>query len=203
MGESGLWAGVGVQQASLMRGPISQGWWLEEDASNLSRFDGIRYGFRAENVENLMDLYKETRAQGFGDEVKRRIMLGTYSLSAGTYDAYYKKAQQARTLIKADYDKVFEDFDVIIGPTSPTPAFKIGENVDDPMTMYANDILTIPINLAGVPAISIPCGSENGLPLGLQIIGKHFDEATIYRTAHAFEQATEFHKQVPQIWEGK
>ncbi|WP_107950012.1 Asp-tRNA(Asn)/Glu-tRNA(Gln) amidotransferase subunit GatA [Lysinibacillus parviboronicapiens] len=174
-----------------------------EASSNLSRFDGIRYGFRAENVENLMDLYKETRAQGFGDEVKRRIMLGTYSLSAGTYDAYYKKAQQARTLIKADYDKVFEDFDVIIGPTSPTPAFKIGENVDDPMTMYANDILTIPINLAGVPAISIPCGSENGLPLGLQIIGKHFDEATIYRTAHAFEQATEFHKQVPQIWEGK
>ncbi|QDQ00254.1 Asp-tRNA(Asn)/Glu-tRNA(Gln) amidotransferase subunit GatA [Lysinibacillus fusiformis] len=174
-----------------------------EASSNLSRFDGIRYGFRAENVENLMDLYKETRAQGFGDEVKRRIMLGTYSLSAGTYDAYYKKAQQARTLIKADYDKVFEDFDVIIGPTSPTPAFKIGENVDDPMTMYANDILTIPINLAGVPAISIPCGLENGLPLGLQIIGKYFDEATIYRTAHAFEQATEFHKQVPQIWEGK
>ncbi|KOP79467.1 glutamyl-tRNA amidotransferase [Lysinibacillus sp. FJAT-14745] len=174
-----------------------------EASSNLSRFDGIRYGFRAENVNNLMDLYKETRAQGFGDEVKRRIMLGTYSLSAGTYDAYYKKAQQARTLIKADYDKVFEDFDVIIGPTSPTPAFKIGENVDDPMTMYANDILTIPMNLAGVPAISIPCGIENGLPLGLQIIGKYFDEATIYRVAHAFEQATEFHKQVPQIWEGK
>ncbi len=174
-----------------------------EASSNLSRFDGIRYGFRAENVNNLMDLYKETRAQGFGDEVKRRIMLGTYSLSAGTYDAYYKKAQQARTLIKADYDKVFEDFDVIIGPTAPTPAFKIGENVDDPMTMYANDILTIPMNLAGVPAISIPCGFENGLPLGLQIIGKYFDEATIYRVAHAFEQATEFHKEVPQIWEGK
>lgn len=174
-----------------------------EASSNLSRFDGIRYGFRAENVDNLLDLYKETRAQGFGDEVKRRIMLGTYSLSAGTYDAYYKKAQQARTLIKADYDKVFEDYDVIIGPTTPTPAFQIGENIEDPMTMYANDILTIPMNLAGVPAISIPCGFENGLPLGLQIIGKHFDEATIYRTAHAFEQATEFHKQVPQIWEGK
>jgi aspartyl-tRNA(Asn)/glutamyl-tRNA(Gln) amidotransferase subunit A len=174
-----------------------------EASSNLSRFDGIRYGFRAENVTNLIDLYKETRAQGFGDEVKRRIMLGTYSLSAGTYDAYYKKAQQARTLIKADYDKVFEDFDVIIGPTAPTPAFKIGENVDDPMTMYANDILTIPMNLAGVPAISIPCGFENDLPLGLQIIGKYFDEATIYRVAHAFEQATEFHKQVPQMWEGK
>lgn len=174
-----------------------------EASSNLSRFDGIRYGFRAEGVKNLMELYKETRAQGFGDEVKRRIMLGTYSLSAGTYDAYYKKAQQVRTLIKEDYDKVFADFDVIIGPTSPTPAFKIGENIDDPMTMYANDILTIPINLAGVPAISIPCGFENGLPLGLQIIGKHFDEETIYRTAYAYEQATDFHSKTPQIWEVK
>ncbi|WP_431028091.1 Asp-tRNA(Asn)/Glu-tRNA(Gln) amidotransferase subunit GatA [Lysinibacillus sp. LZ02] len=174
-----------------------------EASSNLSRFDGIRYGFRAEGVKNLMELYKETRAQGFGDEVKRRIMLGTYSLSAGTYDAYYKKAQQVRTLIKADYDKVFEDYDVIIGPTAPTPAFKIGENVNDPLTMYANDILTIPINLAGVPAISIPCGFENGLPLGLQIIGKHFDEETIYRAAYAYEQATDFHKQTPALWEGK
>lgn len=174
-----------------------------EASSNLSRFDGIRYGFRAENVTNLEELYKETRAQGFGDEVKRRIMLGTYSLSAGTYDAYYKKAQQARTLIKEDFDKVFEEFDVILGPTTPTPAFKIGENVEDPMTMYANDILTIPINLAGVPAISIPCGFEDGLPLGLQIIGKYFDEATIYRVADAFEKATEFHKETPQIWEVK
>ncbi|HWK22060.1 MAG TPA: Asp-tRNA(Asn)/Glu-tRNA(Gln) amidotransferase subunit GatA [Ureibacillus sp.] len=174
-----------------------------EASSNLSRFDGIRYGFRAEGVKNLMELYKETRSQGFGDEVKRRIMLGTYSLSAGTYDAYYKKAQQARTLIKQDYDKVFENYDVIIGPTAPTAAFEIGANIDDPMTMYANDILTIPINLAGVPAISIPCGFDNGLPLGLQIIGKHFDEETIYRTAYAFEQATEFHKETPQIWEGK
>ncbi|WP_342471825.1 Asp-tRNA(Asn)/Glu-tRNA(Gln) amidotransferase subunit GatA [Metasolibacillus sp. FSL H7-0170] len=174
-----------------------------EASSNLSRFDGIRYGFRAEGVKNLMELYKETRAQGFGDEVKRRIMLGTYSLSAGTYDAYYKKAQQVRTLIKADYDKVFESFDVIIGPTTPTAAFKIGENVNDPLTMYANDILTIPINLAGVPAISIPCGFDNDLPLGLQIIGKHFDEETIYRTAYAYEQATDFHKKTPQIWEVK
>lgn len=174
-----------------------------EASSNLSRFDGIRYGFRAEGVKNLMELYKETRAQGFGDEVKRRIMLGTYSLSAGTYDAYYKKAQQVRTLIKEDYDKVFENYDVIVGPTAPTPAFKVGENIEDPMTMYANDILTIPINLAGVPAISIPCGFENGLPLGLQIIGKHFDEETIYRTAYAYEQATDFNTQTPQIWEGK
>ncbi|TQR17692.1 Asp-tRNA(Asn)/Glu-tRNA(Gln) amidotransferase subunit GatA [Psychrobacillus vulpis] len=173
-----------------------------EASSNLARFDGIRYGFRAENVQNLMELYKETRAQGFGDEVKRRIMLGTYSLSAGSYDAYYKKAQQVRTLIKQDFETVFENYDVIIGPTTPTPAFKIGENVKDPLTMYANDILTIPVNLAGVPGISIPCGFSDGLPLGLQIIGKHFDEATIYRVAHAYEQATSFHKQTPQIWEG-
>ncbi len=174
-----------------------------EASSNLSRFDGIRYGFRAEGVKNLMELYKETRAQGFGDEVKRRIMLGTYSLSAGTYDAYYKKAQQARTLIKQDYDKIFEEYDVIVGPTAPTAAFQIGQNIDDPMTMYANDILTIPINLAGVPAISIPCGFDGDLPLGLQIIGKHFDEETIYRTAYAYEKATDFHTKTPQIWEGK
>ncbi|MET0785873.1 MAG: Asp-tRNA(Asn)/Glu-tRNA(Gln) amidotransferase subunit GatA [Paenisporosarcina sp.] len=173
-----------------------------EASSNLARFDGIRYGFRADNVESLMDLYKETRAQGFGDEVKRRIMLGTFALSAGSYDAYYKKAQQVRTLIKNDFDQVFEKYDVIIGPTTPTPAFKVGEKNDDPLTMYANDILTIPVNLAGVPGLSIPCGFAEGMPLGLQIIGKHFDEATIYRVAHAYEQATSFHKQTPQIWEG-
>ena len=174
-----------------------------EASSNLSRFDGIRYGYRSESATNLLELYKQSRAEGFGDEVKRRIMLGTYSLSAGTYDAYYKKAQQARTLIKADYDKVFENYDVIIGPTAPTPAFAIGENVEDPMTMYANDILTIPINLAGVPAISIPCGFEGGLPLGLQIIGKHFDEETLYRVAYAYEQQTDFAKQTPALWEVK
>ncbi|AYC30298.1 Asp-tRNA(Asn)/Glu-tRNA(Gln) amidotransferase subunit GatA [Paenisporosarcina cavernae] len=173
-----------------------------EASSNLARFDGIRYGFRADNVSNLMELYKETRAQGFGDEVKRRIMLGTFALSAGSYDAYYKKAQQVRTLIKQDFDTVFEKFDVIIGPTTPTPAFKVGEKIDDPLTMYANDILTIPVNLAGVPAISIPCGFSEGLPLGLQIIGKHFDESTIYRVAHAFEQATDFHLQTPSMKEG-
>ncbi|MCM3723465.1 MULTISPECIES: Asp-tRNA(Asn)/Glu-tRNA(Gln) amidotransferase subunit GatA [Solibacillus] len=174
-----------------------------EASSNLSRFDGIRYGYRSENAKNLLELYKQSRAEGFGDEVKRRIMLGTYSLSAGTYDAYYKKAQQARTLIKADYDKVFENYDVIIGPTAPTPAFAIGANIDDPLTMYANDILTIPINLAGVPAISVPCGFENGLPLGLQIIGKHFDEETLYRVAYAYEQQTDFAKQTPALWEVK
>jgi len=174
-----------------------------EASSNLSRFDGIRYGYRSEDATNLLDLYKKTRAEGFGDEVKRRIMLGTYSLSAGTYDAYYKKAQQVRTLIKEDYDKVFENYDVIIGPTAPTAAFAIGQNINDPLTMYANDILTIPINLAGVPAISIPCGFENGLPLGLQIIGKHFDEETIYRVAYAYEQQTDYTKQTPSLWEVK
>ncbi|WP_421383018.1 Asp-tRNA(Asn)/Glu-tRNA(Gln) amidotransferase subunit GatA [Bacillus salacetis] len=171
-----------------------------EASSNLSRFDGIRYGYRTPNAENLLDLYKKTRAEGFGDEVKRRIMLGTFALSSGFYDAYYKKGQQARTLIKKDFEDVFENYDVIIGPTTPTPAFKIGEKIDDPLTMYANDILTIPVNLAGVPGISVPCGfSKEGLPLGLQIIGKHFDESTIYRVAHAYEQATDFHKQKPQL----
>lgn len=173
-----------------------------EASSNLSRFDGIRYGYRTEKAGNLLEFYMNTRSEGFGDEVKRRIMLGTYALSSGYYDAYYKKAQKVRTLIKGDFDKAFEKYDVIIGPTTPTPAFKIGEIIDDPLTMYANDILTIPVNLAGVPAISIPCGFDNGLPLGLQIIGKYFDEETVYRVADVFEQATEFHKETPQTWEG-
>ncbi|MGE8205291.1 Asp-tRNA(Asn)/Glu-tRNA(Gln) amidotransferase subunit GatA [Heyndrickxia sp. NPDC080065] len=170
-----------------------------EASSNLARFDGVRYGYRTPNAENLIDLYKKTRSEGFGEEVKRRIMLGTFALSSGYYDAYYKKAQQVRTLIKKDFEDVFEKYDVIIGPTTPTPAFKIGEKTADPLTMYANDLLTIPVNLAGVPGISVPCGFTNGLPLGLQIIGKHFDEATVYRTAHAFEQATDYHKQKPQL----
>lgn len=160
-----------------------------EASSNLARFDGIRYGVRAE-ADALEDVFKYSRSQGFGDEVKRRIMLGTYALSSGYYDAYYKKAQQARTLIKKDFDDVLANYDVIIGPTAPTPAFELGAQLDDPVTMYANDILTIPINLAGVPAISVPAGFVDGLPVGLQIIGKHFDEATIYRAAHAFELAT-------------
>lgn len=159
-----------------------------EASANLARFDGVRYGVRAE-ADNLVDMYKKTRSQGFGDEVKRRIMLGTFALSSGYYDAYYKKAQQARTLIKKDFEKVFEKYDVIVGPTTPTPAFKIGEKIDDPLTMYANDILTIPVNLAGNPAISVPCGLADGLPVGLQVIGKAFDEGTVYRTAHAYEQA--------------
>jgi aspartyl-tRNA(Asn)/glutamyl-tRNA(Gln) amidotransferase subunit A len=170
-----------------------------EASANLARFDGVRYGYRTPNAENLIEMYKKTRAEGFGEEVKRRIMLGTFALSSGYYDAYYKKAQKVRTLIKQDFEKVFEQYDVIVGPTAPTPAFKIGENTRDPLTMYANDILTIPVNLAGVPAISVPCGFDKGLPLGLQIIGRHFDERTVYKVAHAFEQATEFHKQQPQL----
>ncbi|SET75260.1 aspartyl-tRNA(Asn)/glutamyl-tRNA(Gln) amidotransferase subunit A [Salinibacillus kushneri] len=171
-----------------------------EASANLARFDGVRYGVRAENAKSMMDMFKESRSQGFGEEVKRRIMLGTFALSSGYYDAYYKKAQQVRTLIKQDFDQVLEKYDVIMGPTTPTPAFKIGEKIEDPLTMYANDILTIPVNLAGVPGISIPCGfSAEGLPIGLQIIGRHFDESTVYRTAHAFEQATDFHKQKPAL----
>ncbi|MBM7542174.1 Asp-tRNA(Asn)/Glu-tRNA(Gln) amidotransferase subunit GatA [Amphibacillus cookii] len=172
-----------------------------EASANLARFDGVRYGVRTENADNMIDMFKKSRSEGFGDEVKRRIMLGTFALSSGYYDAYYKKAQKVRTLIKNDFDKVFEDFDVIIGPTTPTPAFKVGEKVDDPLTMYANDILTIPVNLAGVPGMSIPCGfsKDAGLPIGLQIIGKHFDESTLYRVAYAFEQATDYHKQRPHL----
>lgn len=170
-----------------------------EASANLARFDGVRYGYRTPNADNLLELYKNSRSEGFGDEVKRRIMLGTFALSSGYYDAYYKKAQQVRTLIKKDFEDVFEKYDVIIGPTTPTKAFKVGENIDDPLTMYVNDILTIPVNLAGVPAISVPCGFDNGMPLGLQIIGKHFDEETIFRVAHVFESSTDYHKQKPGI----
>lgn len=170
-----------------------------EASSNLARFDGIRYGVRSDNANNLLDLYHLSRSEGFGPEVKRRIMLGTYALSSGYYDAYYLKAQQVRTLIKQDFDQVFEKFDIIIGPTAPTPAFKIGEQSNDPLTMYLNDIMTIPVSLAGIPAISVPCGFVNELPVGLQVIGKALDEATLLRVAHAFEQHTDHHKQRPQL----
>ncbi|OEF97034.1 Asp-tRNA(Asn)/Glu-tRNA(Gln) amidotransferase subunit GatA [Desulfuribacillus alkaliarsenatis] len=170
-----------------------------EASSNLARYDGVKYGIRAEGVKDLLDMYKKTRSEGFGDEVKRRIMLGTYALSSGYYDAYYLKAQKVRTLIKQDFDNVFAKYDIIIGPTAPTTAFKIGEKTSDPLTMYLNDICTIPVNLAGLPAISIPCGFVNGLPVGLQIIGKAFDESTVLRAAHAFEQSTNYHKQRPTL----
>lgn len=161
-----------------------------EASSNLARFDGIRYGIQ-QSDSNLIEMYKNTRSEGFGPEVKRRIMLGTYALSSGYYDAYYVKAQKVRTLIRQDFEQVFENYDVIVGPTTPTVAFRLGEQVNDPLTMYANDVCTIPVNLAGLPAISVPCGLSEGLPVGLQIIGKAFDEKTILRVAHAFEQSTE------------
>lgn len=170
-----------------------------EASSNLSRFDGVRYGVRVDNGGNLLDLYHQSRSQGFGSEVKRRIMLGTYSLSSGYYDAYYLKAQKVRTLIKQDFDQTFQKYDVIIGPTAPTTAFPLGSQVDDPLTMYLNDILTIPVSLAGVPALSVPCGFAEGLPVGLQIIGKAFDESTVLRVAHAFEAHTDHHKQRPTL----
>ncbi|WP_139492186.1 Asp-tRNA(Asn)/Glu-tRNA(Gln) amidotransferase subunit GatA [Brevibacillus dissolubilis] len=174
-----------------------------EASSNLARFDGVRYGVRAENAQNLLDVYMESRTQGFGDEVKRRIMLGTYALSSGYYDAFYKKALQVRTLIIQDYQAIFADYDVILHPTTPTTAFKIGENVDDPVKMYLEDICTVPANLAGLPAISIPCGVSNkGLPIGMQLIGKAFDEATILRAAHAYEQATQHHLRKPELVRG-
>ena len=170
-----------------------------EASSNLQRFDGIRYGFRAQDVKNLEDVYVRSRSEGFGDEVKRRIMLGTFSLSAGYYDAYFHKAGQVRTLIINDFNKVFEDYDLIIGPTAPTPAFKIGDEISDPITMYMNDVLTIPVNLAGLPGMSIPAGFADGMPVGLQLIGKSFDESTLYKAGYAFEQATDFHQATPDL----
>ncbi|MCX5717893.1 MAG: Asp-tRNA(Asn)/Glu-tRNA(Gln) amidotransferase subunit GatA [Nitrospirae bacterium] len=170
-----------------------------EASSNLARYDGVKYGFRAAG-KDLMEMYMNTRAQGFGAEVKRRIILGTYALSSGYYDAYYKKAQQARTLIKTDFEKAFNSVDMIVTPTSPTAAFKSGEKTEDPLQMYLSDIFTISINLAGIPAISLPCGfTSNNLPIGLQIIGKHFDEESILKAAYAYEQSTDWHKRKPNL----
>lgn len=165
-----------------------------EASSNLARYDGVKYGHRTSGAEGLMDMYMQTRSEGFGQEVKRRIMLGTYALSAGYYDDYYKKASQVRTLIKRDFDDAFKGCDVLLTPTVPTPAFKIGEKIGDPLQMYLTDIFTVPANLAGIPGISIPCGfSEEGLPIGLQFLGRHFDEARLLQVAYAFEQHTEYH----------
>jgi len=169
-----------------------------EASSNLARYDGVEYGYRAkiESADKgLLSMYENTRKESFGSEVKRRIMLGTHTLSSGYYDAYYLKAQKVRTLIKQDFDNVFKKFDLLVTPTSPTPAFKIGEKTDEPLQMYLSDIFTIPTNLAGLPAMSLPCGlSKNGLPIGLQLIGNYFDEGRILQVAHAFEQNTNFHK---------
>jgi aspartyl-tRNA(Asn)/glutamyl-tRNA(Gln) amidotransferase subunit A len=171
-----------------------------EASSNLARYDGVKYGFRDAGRNDLIEMYRNTRSKGFGAEVQRRIIIGTYCLSAGYYDAYYGKAMQVRTLIMEDFKKAFESCDVILAPTAPTPAFRIGEKIDDPLTMYLSDIFTLSANLAGIPGISIPCGfSSNGLPIGLQILGKHFDEETLLQTAYQFEQATQFHKKRPSL----
>ena len=171
-----------------------------EASSNLARFDGVKFGHRAKDGKNLMDMYCKTRDEGFGPEVKRRIMLGTYSLSAGYYEAYYKKASQVRTLIKRDFEDAFKKCDVIVTPTSPTPAFKIGEKTADPLTMYLSDIFTISCNLAGIPGLSLPCGfTKDNLPIGLQILGKPLDEETVLKTAYAYEQSTEWHKKRAKV----
>lgn len=170
-----------------------------EASSNLARYDGVRYGHRAAGAEDLIDMFEKTREEGFGPEVKRRIMLGTYALSSGYYDAYYLKAQKVRTLIKQDFDRAWERFDVLATPTSPTVAFPIGQRAEDPLQMYLADVCTIPVNLAGVPGISVPCGFSEGLPIGLQFIGQPFDESTLLRAAHAFEQSTEHHRRRPEL----
>jgi aspartyl-tRNA(Asn)/glutamyl-tRNA(Gln) amidotransferase subunit A len=174
-----------------------------EASSNLARYDGVRYGFRADpgqGDQGLRTMYARTRARGFGAEVKRRIMLGTYVLSAGYYDAYYLKAQQVRTLIRRDYDRAFERVDMVVMPTSPTPAFTIGERVSDPLQMYLADVFTVSANLAGLPAVSVPCGfTRSGLPIGLQLTGRMFDEMTLLRVAHAYERRTDWHEKAPTL----
>ena len=170
-----------------------------EAMANLARYDGVKYGFSYQDTDSMWEAIEKTRQYGFGAEVKRRIMLGTYALSAGYYDAYYLKAQKVRTLIRHEFDQAFDKFDALVTPTSPTVPFKIGEKVDDPLQMYLSDVCTLPINIAGLPAISIPAGFAGGLPIGLQIIGKPFDEETILKIAYAYEQATEWHKKRPPL----
>lgn len=169
-----------------------------EASSNLARYDGVKYGFRKEG-KDLLEMYTKTRSEGFGQEVKRRIMLGTYALSSGYYDAYYKKAQQVRTLIRKDFDSAFKEVDVIVTPTSPTVAFRIGERLSDPLQMYLSDIFTISVNLAGLPAMSVPCGFAQSMPVGLQIIGRPFDEPTVLQVGYAYEQSTQWHKRRPLL----
>jgi aspartyl-tRNA(Asn)/glutamyl-tRNA(Gln) amidotransferase subunit A len=171
-----------------------------EASSNLSRFDGVRYGHRAAKYEDLADMYKKTRAEGFGAEVKRRILVGTYVLSHGYYDAYYLKAQQVRRLIADDFSRAFERCDVVLGPTAPNAAFMIGAKVDDPVEMYLNDIFTVAANLTGTPALSIPCGSTRaGLPIGLHLQAHHFDEVRLLDLAHRYQQTTDWHRREPEM----
>ncbi len=171
-----------------------------EASSNLARYDGVRFGVRSQDHTDMIDMFRRTRSAGFGAEVQRRIILGTYALSAGYYDAYYGKASQVRTLIIEDFTRAFERCDVILSPVAPSPAFAVGEKTDDPLTMYLSDVFTLCANLAGIPGISVPCGfSAEGLPIGLQIMGRHFDEARLLQVAHNFEQATDFHKRKPDL----
>ncbi len=171
-----------------------------EASANLARYDGVKYGMRVADADNLMDMYTRTRAQGFGPEVKRRIMIGTYALSAGYYDAYYLKAQKVRTLIKQDFEQAFSQVDVLVSPTAPTTAFKTGDKAADPLSMYLVDLMTIPVNLAGLPGMSVPCGFDSqGLPIGLQIIGNVLREDQVFQVAHAYEQATDWHKRLPKL----
>lgn len=170
-----------------------------ECSSNLARYDGVRYGLRSKEARDVISMFRQTREEGFGAEVKQRIMIGTYALSAGYYDAYYLKAQKVRTLLRRDFEKAFEDCDVLISPTSPTVAFKIGERADDPFAMKLADVCTIPVNLAGTPGISIPCGYKDGLPIGLQIMAKGLDEETLIRVAYTFEQNTDYHRRKPSL----
>jgi aspartyl-tRNA(Asn)/glutamyl-tRNA(Gln) amidotransferase subunit A len=171
-----------------------------EASANLARYDGVKYGFRAPNPENILEMYAQTRATGFGTEVKRRIMVGTYTLSAGYYDAYYLKAQKVRTLIKEDFDKAFEEVDVLVTPTAPITAFKVGEKTADPLSMYLTDLMTITVNLAGLPGISIPCGfDDKNLPIGIQLIGKVLGEEQLFQVAYAYEQATDWHRRSPSL----
>ncbi|ACD51059.1 Asp-tRNA(Asn)/Glu-tRNA(Gln) amidotransferase subunit GatA [Clostridium botulinum] len=170
-----------------------------EASSNLARFDGVRYGHRSESVEDAVDVYFKSRSEAFGKEVKKRIMLGTYALSAGYYDAYYKKALKVRNLIKGEFENIFKDFDAIISPTAPTPAYKIGEKTENALEMYLGDIYTVPVNIAGIPAISLPCGVADGLPVGLQIMGNYFKEDTLFNLAYSYEQSTKWHEMHPNL----
>jgi len=193
--------GAVLQEVSLPNLPLSVPTYYvvapAECSSNLARFDGVRFGYRCENPRDLKDLYERSRGEGFGPEVKRRIMTGTYVLSAGYYDAYYLKAQRVRALIAADFARAFAGVDVLIGPTTPTTAFELGAKTSDPVTMYLNDIYTIGANLAGLPAISVPCGFVAGLPVGMQIVGPHFGEERLLNVAHRYQMATDWHQRAP------
>ena len=197
--------GASVQEISLPNSPLSVPTYYvvapAEASSNLARFDGVRYGHRAEGVENLEALYKRSRGEGFGAEVQRRIMIGTYVLSHGYYDAYYLRAQKVRRLISEDFRKAFENVDVVVGPTTQGTAFKLGEKSADPVSMYLNDIYTIAANLAGLPGMSIPCGFSEGLPVGLQLIGNYFEEGRLLNVAHQYQQATDWHTRMPEGFE--